>query len=108
LLSRSDQRVLVVWDALDDALADRDIAAWAGAAERLEHWLAALPAALRGGTCGEVRLHACDAQYRVVRGRDLRWRLRRPRWLPGGRPQTLMELAAAPAAELGAGPTAAA
>ncbi|MGD8276258.1 MAG: phosphoglycerate mutase [Thiohalocapsa sp.] len=108
LLSGSDQRVLVVWDALDDALADRDVAAWASAAERLEHWLAPLPAALRGGACGELRLHACDGQCRVVRGHDLGWRLWPPRWLPGGRRQTLMELAAAPVAELGAGPTAAA
>jgi hypothetical protein len=87
-------RVLVVWDALDEALADRDPDAWAGAAVRLEHWLRPLPAALRGGALGELRLWACDGSCRLVRGIDLRWYRRRLRWLPGGRPRTLAERAA--------------
>jgi hypothetical protein len=99
LLSSADARLLVVWDALEEALADRDVAAWAGAAERLEQWLAPLPAALRRGACGELRLHACDGHERVIRGDDLGWRLRAPRWLPGARRRTLMALAAAPGPE---------
>ncbi|WP_295882456.1 phosphoglycerate mutase [uncultured Thiohalocapsa sp.] len=99
LLSGADGRLLVVWDALEEALADRDVAAWAGAVERLEQWLAPLPAALRRGACGELRLHACDGHERVVRGDDLGWRLRAPRWLPGARRRTLMALAAPPGPE---------
>jgi hypothetical protein len=88
-------RALVLWDAMDEALADRDPDAWAGAALQLDDWLRPLPASLRKGSPGELRLWACDGLCRVVRGADLRWYRGRPRWLPGGRAPTLAERAVA-------------
>ena len=88
------ERVLVLWDALDEALADRDLDAWAGAARALEQWLAPGPAALRKGTLAELRIYPCDGSCRTVRGQDLGWYRRRPHWLLGRRRPTLMERAA--------------
>jgi hypothetical protein len=93
-LTAAGERVLVLWDALDEALADRDLDAWAGAARALEQWLAPVPAALRKGTLAELRIYPCDGTCRTVRGQDLRWYRRRPRWLLGRRRPTLMERAA--------------
>lgn len=77
-------RVLVLWDALGEALRERDEAAWAAAAADLELWLQPLPKALRRGDVAELRLDTCDGHGRLVRGADLRWHrrlLRRPRTL---------------------------
>jgi hypothetical protein len=82
-LTRGSERVLVVWDALDDALRDRDEDAWAGAVDALERWVRRLPAALRSGGVGELCIDDCGGARRAVRGKDLGWsrrlfRRRRP------------------------------
>jgi hypothetical protein len=77
-------RVLVLWGGLDEALRDRDQDAWAGAAARLERWVASLPMALRRGEVRALRIDTCDGDCLLVRGLDLRWYrrlLRRPRAL---------------------------
>lgn len=94
-LAGADGRVLVLWDALDEALADRDLDAWAGAARALEQWLAPVPAALRKGILAELRIYPCDGTCRTVRGQALGWYRRWPRWLVRRRRPTLMERAAA-------------
>jgi hypothetical protein len=86
LLTAPAGRVLMVQEALADALHDRDADAWAGAAERLDAWLAPLPAALRSGALAELRLYACDGACRVVRRAELGGLLPR---LPWRRRQTL-------------------
>lgn len=94
-LGAAGDRVLVLWDALDDALADRDPAAWAGAANRLERWLAPLPAMLRRGSVAAITIYACDGKRRVACGKDLRWYRRWRRGLLRRRPPTLVQRAAA-------------
>jgi hypothetical protein len=96
LLAAADGRVLVVHEALDEALQDQDPTGWAGAAEQLDAWLAPLPAALRDGRVQEVRLYPCDGCCLVVRRADLsvlRRLLKRPPWQ---RPDTLAASARAP------------
>jgi hypothetical protein len=76
------RRVVVVWGTMDEALRDQDEDVWWSAAAALDAWLAPLPAALRSGRVGELRILPCDATCRVVRARDLRWYrrlLQRPR-----------------------------
>ncbi|WP_295541503.1 phosphoglycerate mutase [uncultured Thiohalocapsa sp.] len=90
-LDAAGDRVLVLWEALDDALADRDPAAWAGAANRLERWLAPLPAMLRRGSVAAIGIDACDGTRRVVCGKDLGWYRR---WRLGRRRPSLVQRAA--------------
>lgn len=92
LLATPGRRLLVVQEALADALHDQDALAWAAAAERLDAWLAPLPAALRAGAPAELRLYTCDGACRVVRRADLGGLLRRLRWR---RRETLAARAAA-------------
>jgi hypothetical protein len=74
LLQRSAGRVLVLWRALEEALLDRDLDTWAGAAAALERWAAPLPAVLRGGALGELRLcPGGDRPCLVLRPGALRW-----------------------------------
>lgn len=80
LLAAPASRVLVVQDALADALHDQDADAWAAAAERLDAWLAAVPAALRSGALAELRLYAGDGFCRVVQRAGLRRVLSRRPW----------------------------
>ncbi|MBK1630698.1 hypothetical protein CKO31_08065 [Thiohalocapsa halophila] len=87
-------RLLVLWDALDEALADRDLDAWAAAARDLEQWLAPVPGLLRNASLAELRIFSCDGTCHALRGQDLRWYRRRPRWLLGHRRPTLVQRAA--------------
>lgn len=94
-LAGPEARGLVLWNALDEALADRDSDAWASAARALEQWLAPVPRLLRKGSLAELRIFPCDGSCRSLRGKDLGWHRRRPRWLRGRRRRTLAVRAAA-------------
>jgi hypothetical protein len=72
---------LMVWDRLQEAVADADQRAWAAGAEALDQRLRPMADALRSGALGRIIVDACDGRRWSISGRgtNLFW----PRALQG-------------------------